>query len=191
VSSELARLPPAPLAALGAVAIAFAVILVRLADVAPSTAAALRFAYALPVLALLAGWEGRLRGRRRRRERQLGLVGGVLLGVELVVWHHSIANVGAGLATALFANLQVVFVAVVAWVLLGERPSRRLLVALPVVLTGALLVCGGLEQDAYGRNPALGVVFGVLARLPSRASRWESSTSPPAGPPTPGLRSSR
>jgi drug/metabolite transporter (DMT)-like permease len=165
MSEELARLRPAPLAALGAVAIAFAAILVRLADVSPSTAAALRCAYALPVLALLAGWEGRLRGRRRQRERQLGLVAGALLGVELVVWHHSIANVGAGLATALFANLQVVFVAVVAWLLLGERPSRRLLVALPVVLAGTLLVSGALEQHAYGRNPALGVLFGVLAGI--------------------------
>ncbi len=156
---------PAPLAALGATAVAFAAILVRLADVPPSTAAALRFAYALPVLALLAGWEGQLRGRRRRRERQLALVGGALLGLELVVWHHSIANVGAGLATALFANLQIVFVAVVAWAVLGERPSRRLLVALPVVLAGTLLVSGALEQDAYGRDPALGAIFGVLAGI--------------------------
>jgi drug/metabolite transporter (DMT)-like permease len=158
-------LAPAPLAALGATAVAFAAILVRLADVAPSTAAALRFAYALPVLALLADREGRLLGRRHRRERQLALAAGALLGLELVVWHHSIANVGAGLATALFANLQVVFVAVVAWAVLDERPSRRLLVALPVVLAGTLLVSGALEQQAYGRDPTLGAVFGVLAGM--------------------------
>ncbi len=165
LSEELARLRPAPLAAVGAAAVSFAAILVRLADVPSSTAATLRLAYALPILALLARWEGRLNGRRPRRERQLALAAGALLGLELVVWHHSIANVGAGLATALFANLQVVFVAVVAWAVLGERPSRRLLVALPVVLAGTLLVSGALEQDAYGRDPTLGVVFGVLAGI--------------------------
>jgi drug/metabolite transporter (DMT)-like permease len=165
LSGELARLSPAPLAALGAAAIAFAAILVRLAEVTPSTAAALRCAYALPVLAVLAGWERRLRGRRPRRERQLALAAGVLLGLELLVWHHSIVNVGAGLATALFANLQIVFVAVVAWAVLGERPSRRLLLALPVVVAGTLLVSGALEQGAYGSDPALGAVFGVLAGI--------------------------
>ncbi len=94
----------------------------------------------------------------------LAYAAGALLGAELVVWHHAIADVGAGLATVL-ANLQVVFVALVAWPALGERPSRRVLAALPLVLAGALLISGALEGGAYGRNPPLGALFGVAAAL--------------------------
>jgi hypothetical protein len=41
-------------AVLGALAIAFSAVLVRLADVSPATAAIFRCAYALPILAVLA-----------------------------------------------------------------------------------------------------------------------------------------
>ena len=45
-------------------------------------------------------------------------------------WHHAIEYVGAGLATVL-GNLQVLIVGVVAWLVLGERPSRAMLLAAP------------------------------------------------------------
>jgi drug/metabolite transporter (DMT)-like permease len=51
-------------ALLGAVAIAFSSILVRLSHASPSTAAIFRCAYALPVLGLLAALEDRRFGRR-------------------------------------------------------------------------------------------------------------------------------
>ena len=54
---------------LGALVIAFSAILVRLAEVSPSTAAFFRCFYALPVLALLAWLERRRYGRRSRRDR--------------------------------------------------------------------------------------------------------------------------
>ena len=47
---------------------------------------------------------------------------GVFFAVDLVLWHHAIAAVGAGIATVL-GNLQVVVVGFLAWWLLGERPS--------------------------------------------------------------------
>jgi len=49
--------------------------------------------------------------------------------------------------------------------LLGERPSRRVILALPIVLAGALLISGAFEQDVYGRDPARGAIYGVLAGL--------------------------
>lgn len=158
----MTRPGPVLLASLGAAAIAFSAILVRLAEVTPSTAAFFRCAYALPALALLAGRERRRLPVRRLRERGLALGAGALLGVELVVWHTAIDDVGAGLATVL-ANLQVVVVAGLAWAVLGERPSRSIAAALPVVVAGAVLISGALEQGAYGRNPALGAAFGLLA----------------------------
>lgn len=149
-------------ALLGAVTIAFSSIFVRLSHASPSTAAIWRCAYALPVLGLLAVIENRRFGARPWRERRAGLLAGVFFAVDLLLWNHSIADVGAGLATVL-ANIQVVLVPLVAWAILGERPRRHVLVALPVSLLGVLLISGVLEQGAYGRNPTRGTLFGLAA----------------------------
>ena len=149
---------------LGRTAIAFSAILVQLAKVEPSTAAVFRCLYAVPLLAVLAARETRLYGRRPRRDRWIGAVAGVLFSADLILWHHSIANVGAGLATVL-GNLQVVLVAFAAWAVLGERPERRIVAAVPVVFTGAVMISGVLETGGYGRDPVLGTVYGVLTTL--------------------------
>ena len=148
----------------GATCIAFSAILVRLADVPPSTAAFYRCAYALPPLLLLAGWERRRFGPLPERARTLALVGGVFFMADLVFWHHAIAAVGAGLATVL-ANVQVVVVALAAWAFLREKPAARTLAAVPIVLLGVVLISGVVGSEPYGSNPALGVVFGVLTAL--------------------------
>jgi drug/metabolite transporter (DMT)-like permease len=77
-----------------------------------------------------------------------------------VLWHNSIEQVGAGLATVL-GNTQVVLVGLLAWMLLRERPQRSSLLAIPIVGVGIVLISGALEQGAYGKNPPLGVAFGV------------------------------
>jgi drug/metabolite transporter (DMT)-like permease len=148
----------------GALCIAFSGILVLLADVSPDTAAVFRCLFALPLLALLAAGERRRFGPRTRRERCLAVVAGVFFALDLAFWHRSIEAVGAGLATVL-GNLQVVFVAVAAWALLGERPGALLLAAIPVALSGIVLISGVLEEEAFGNDPVGGVVFGVLTSL--------------------------
>ena len=155
---------PVPVAVAGACIIAFSGILVRLADVSPEAAAVFRCAYAVPVLAALAAWESRRFGPRPRRERLLGVAAGVLFAADLVCWHRSIADVGAGLATVL-GNLQVVLVAFIAWAVLGERPGNRVMVAVPVVFTGAVMISGVLEQGAYGDDPGRGTIYGLLTTL--------------------------
>jgi drug/metabolite transporter (DMT)-like permease len=152
------------MAILGALAIAFSAVLVRLADQPPSTAAFWRCAYAVPILGLLAWREDRRYGPRPRRTRVLSAVAGVLFAADLIFWHHAIANVGAGLGTVL-GNLQVALVPFVAWFALGEHPTRRVLATLPLILIGIVLISGALEHGAYGENPGIGVVFGVLTGL--------------------------
>jgi drug/metabolite transporter (DMT)-like permease len=149
-------------AMLGAVTIAFSSILVRLSHASPSTAAIFRCAYALPLLGLLAWREDRRFGSRGWAERRIAVASGVFFAADLILWHHSIADIGAGLATVL-ANIQVVLVPLVAWAVLSERPRRRLLAALPIALTGVVLISGVLEHGAYGRNPARGAVYGLAA----------------------------
>jgi drug/metabolite transporter (DMT)-like permease len=155
---------PVVAATAGALTIAFSAILVRLSHATPSTAAVFRCAYALPALALLAHLETRRYGPRRREERRLAVIAGAFFAADLICWHHAIGDVGAGLATVL-GNLQVVLVGVLAWLLLSERPARRVLVAIPVVLAGVVLISGVVGHGAYGRDPARGVLFGVMTGL--------------------------
>jgi len=152
-------------ALLGAVAIAFSSILVRLSHASPSTAAIFRCAFALPVLGALAWLEDRRFGARSWTDRRMAIGAGVFFAADLILWHHSIDDVGAGLATVL-ANIQVVLVPLVAWAVLAERPSRRVLAALPIALLGVLLISGVLEQHgAYGAAPGRGAAFGLGAGI--------------------------
>jgi drug/metabolite transporter (DMT)-like permease len=155
---------PVLMAMAGATCIAFSAILVRLADVPPSTAAFYRCSYALLPLALLALWERKRFGPLHRRALGLSLLAGVFFMGDLVFWHHAIAAVGAGLATVL-GNIQVVIVPLAAWLLLRERPEARTLGAVPVVLGGVVLISGVIGAGAYGSNPPLGVLFGVLTAI--------------------------
>jgi drug/metabolite transporter (DMT)-like permease len=146
----------------GAVTIAFSSILVRLSDASPSTAAIFRCAYALPILGVLACSEDRRFGRRGWRERRAGLAAGVFFAADILMWNHSIIDVGAGLATVL-ANVQVVVLPLVAWALLAEPPGRHVLLALPVATLGVLLISGVLEHGAFGHDPTRGTLFGLGA----------------------------
>lgn len=175
-----------PAAIAGALCIAFSAILVELAGQEASTAAFFRCLWALPVLALLAGREQARHGPRGRTERRLAVIAGAFFGLDLIAWHHAIDDVGAGLATVL-GNLQVVFVGLAAWVALGERPSNRLIAAVPIVLMGVVLISGVLGEDPFGDNPARGVVFGILTAVSYSVfilvlRRAGSDLRQPAGP---------
>lgn len=138
--------------------------LYRFAEVTPETASFFRCVYGLPLLVLAAWLERRRVGPMPTRARWLAAFAGVLFAGDLLFWHHAIDAVGAGLATVL-GNLQVVFVAIAAWLLFGERPSARILAALPIILFGVVLIGGVLGSGAYGADPPLGVILGILTAL--------------------------
>jgi drug/metabolite transporter (DMT)-like permease len=148
----------------GAMCIAFSGIFYLWADVSPSTGTVYRAVFGLPLLALVAWAERRRYGPMPRRTIRLAAIAGVFFAGDLTFWHHAIEYVGAGLATVL-GNLQVIVVGVVAWALFGERPSRSMLLALPVVLTGVVLISGVIGVGAYGSDPALGVILGIATAL--------------------------
>jgi drug/metabolite transporter (DMT)-like permease len=155
---------PLLLAGLGAACISASGILVKLADTGTATAAFFRCALALPALVTLAAAEQRRHGPRPARARGGALVAGLFLAVDLVLWNHAIAEVGAGIATVL-GNLQVLFVALTAWVLLRERPERRFLIALPVVMAGVVMVSGLAGGAAGGIHPLAGIGYGLGTSL--------------------------
>lgn len=144
----------------GLLIISFSAIFVRLAAVTPDTAAFFRALYALPVL--LALWL--VFGRRLRSSKlaALAVLSGLFLGLDLAVWHRSIQWIGAGLATVL-ANTQVIFVGLAAWAFQGERPARPTLAAVPIAFAGMAMVSGLGRDDAYGEDPLLGTLCGLLA----------------------------
>lgn len=149
------------LALLGVLSISFSAVFVRLAAVSPVTATFFRAAYALPVLLPL--WlVQRSRDRRERSERWLAFAAGLILAVDLALWHESIALVGAGLGTVI-ANVQVVFVAVAAWMLYGDRPTVARALTIGIVLAGVALTSGLARPDAYGASPVAGAIVGVIA----------------------------
>ena len=103
---------PVLTAVLGAACISSSAILVTLAHVGDVTTAFFRCALALPLLVPLALLEQRRLGPRPLASRRNAVIAGLFLAVDLVLWNHAIADVGAGVATVL-GNLQVLFVAAV------------------------------------------------------------------------------
>jgi drug/metabolite transporter (DMT)-like permease len=149
---------------LGAVIISSSAVLVRLAGVGAGTTGFFRCALALPVLVPLALLEQRRNGRRALKDRVRAALAGASLGIDLVLWTHAIYDVGAGVATVL-GNLQVVFVAFVAWAFFHERPRKQFLVALPVVMVGVVLVAGLTGKAGPGYHPLAGVLYGLASSI--------------------------
>jgi len=151
------------IALLGVFAISFTAVLIRLADVSPLTAGFFRAAYALPILAVM--WlMTRRSDQRPASDRRLGFAAGLLLAVDLWMFHAAIAAIGAGLGT-LLANIQVVFVALAAWAVHDERPSAAAFMAIPVVFTGVALLSGLGRVDTYGNDPVAGVILGTTSGI--------------------------
>jgi drug/metabolite transporter (DMT)-like permease len=155
---------PVPAVLVAAVGIAFSGILFRLSHVSASTGAFYRCVWALPPLFVLARIEDRRYGKRERRAVLLAWLAGAFFAADLVLWHNAIDLVGAGLATVL-GNTQVVLVGLLAWALLGERPHRSSISAIPIVGIGVVLISGALEKGAYGSDPRLGAIYGVLTGI--------------------------
>lgn len=150
-------------ALVGAVAISFSAIYFALSDVDPVTGAVFRQAYAIPVLAII-WWVGRHKDKRPSGRRWLAVGAGLMLGIDIVMWHVAIDFIGAGLAT-LIANSQVIWVGFGAWIIHEERPTKQMMGAVPVVLLGVALVSGIGQESAFGSNPLLGAIVALVAAL--------------------------
>jgi drug/metabolite transporter (DMT)-like permease len=156
---------PVAAAVLGAACISSSAVVMKLASTSASITALGRCVFALPLLGALVMYERR-RGARPlpARGRWLARLAGVFLAADLIVWSHTIDAIGAGLGTVV-TNLEVLIISLMAWLFLGERPRRSLVLASPVMLAGLVLV-GGLADfghaRGYGTDPALGVGLGLI-----------------------------
>ena len=164
---------PLLLAGLGAATISWSAVFVVLSGASAVSTAFYRSALALPLLAVLAMIERRRLGKRTAAQRARAWLAGVFLAVDLILWTHAIYDVGAGVSTVL-GNLQVLFVALIAWVAWRERPGAAVVFALPVVLTGVVLVSGLIGGPggpghatgyAAGLHPLAGIWYGLGTSL--------------------------
>lgn len=147
---------------IGAALISTTSIFVRWAHVEPTTSAFYRMLFGgVMLLALLLA----------RRQWRMPAVGEVLVltfpalafGIDLMMWHRSIREVGPGLAT-LLGNFQVFIMAGVGIVLYRERPGWRFALGVALALAGLWLLVGvGWDKltPAYHFGVLLGVLTGV------------------------------
>lgn len=156
------RFDPRLLAALGSFCISLSSVFIKVSHASGSTSAFWRCLLALPVLVALAVRERRKTVPASRRRVLLPLLAGTGLGLDFVLWGEAIPRIGAGIATVLLA-VQVIFVPLLAFAFLRERPAKPFLFAVPVLLGGVVLAGGFAGSGEFGPDPVTGAVFAMLA----------------------------
>jgi drug/metabolite transporter (DMT)-like permease len=143
-------------------------------------AAFVRFATGVVVTGAL--WLG---GRIDLRPRRWGWLAarGIFGGTAVLAYFSALERIPVGEAT-LLNYTQPVFTMMGAWLLLGERPPRRALFALPLTLVGVALIVGVRPGDLHASSGRiLGLASAVLSGVAVtsiRAARREVPGGPPA-----------
>lgn len=152
----------------GAAAIAFAPIFVRLSDLGPVSTALWRATLAVPMLGVLLvlvrmrpGAEAATPGLSPREYWRLGLAGFFFAG-DLGVWHFSIHYTSVANAT-LLANLAPIFVTLFGFVLFKDRVTRLFLLGMTVALGGAVVLMG--DSLTLSRQSFVGDLLGALTAV--------------------------
>ena len=148
----------------GAAAISISSLLIKLADVGPSTAVFFRCFLALPPLLWLAWREYRRVGKPSRRAVVLQVLGGLLLGLDFALWSQSILMIGAGMASVV-VNVQVVVVPALSWLVFGNRVPMRFVFALPFMFTGIALAGGVFGGGGTGDDLLWGTALSLVSGI--------------------------
>jgi drug/metabolite transporter (DMT)-like permease len=147
----------------GAVAIAFAPILVRWSEVGPISTAFYRLALAVPVLMLMSGGRRAEAPPAPRSDWLLFVLAGAFFAADLAAWHWSIKLTSVANAT-LLANVAPIFVTLASWLLLNERVTAAFLSGLILSIGGVTALVGGGSALAAGNlaGDALGLFTAVV-----------------------------
>ena len=136
--------------------------MVRLADVGPVAAGFWRLALAVPLLALLALWQGR--GQPRPGWGLIGAIalGGLFFAADLAAWHVGILQTKLANAT-LFGNFASFLFAIYGFILLRRIPGKVQGGAILLAVLGTVLLLG----RSYELSPQnlTGDLFCLLAGL--------------------------
>jgi len=154
-----------PTALAGIFAFSFSAALFKLSGAPPAVGSTLRFAYAVPLLVVLAVRAG---GLRRGPELAPALIAGIVVGVEVVVWNESTSRIGAGPSTVIVNTASLWLMAIAAVVLRRRIPLRAVGGAVVVVLGLALLRGAGshgLDAVGVGLAVAAAAMYGAYILL--------------------------
>ena len=153
-----------PAMILGSVALAFGPWLVRLADVAPISSAFWRMSLAIIPLALLARFVGPAmpKGTLSPRILWLAALAGIFFAADLALWHYGIVRTTLANAS-LLSNAASFLLPLWGFVVLGQKPGKKALVAILFALAGTMLLVGR-SADLSARNLA-GDLFCLAAAV--------------------------
>lgn len=136
---------------IGATAVSFSGIFVKISELGPSATGFHRLFLALPLLLLWQGIEARHQTRAPAKPAALRdfwilCLPGLYLAADLVCWHWSIRLTTAATAT-LLGNTAPIFVTLTAWLLYGERFRPGFVIGLVVALGGVTALLGSANLD--------------------------------------------
>lgn len=148
----------------GAAAIAFAPIFVRLSEIGPTATAFHRMTLAIPALALWMWWGNRKTpSPELSRGEYLRLVAaGFFFAGDMSLWHFSIHYTSVANAT-LLANLAPIFVTLFGFVLFKDRFTRLFLGGMALAMGGAVMLMGDSLQ--LSRQSFIGDLLGVATAV--------------------------
>ena len=152
----------------GAVATAFAPILVRLSELGPSPTAFYRFLLAIPLywILALAVPGGGLRVRPEKpdgsRVYLLMVMAGAFIAGDMSAWHYSIVMTTVANASLLL-NVTPVFVVLGGWLLFRTRVTGTFMIGLATAMAGVAVLSGA--SLALSRTHVLGDLLGVVTAM--------------------------
>ncbi|MBX7199751.1 MAG: DMT family transporter [Rhodospirillaceae bacterium] len=172
-----------PTLVLGALAIGFSPIFVRLSEVGPIATAFNRVVLALPFFYFMVWLQPKetTRAACTRAVLMPVLIGGVFFATDLSFWHWSIKLTSVANATVL-PNFAPVVVVIAAWLLYGEKVSRGFVAGLTVAMAGIAVLLGNsftlsaahFVGDLLGLSTSL--FYGGYILAIARARRAASTT---------------
>ncbi len=172
-----------PTLVLGALAIGFSPIFVRLSEVGPIATAFNRVVLALPFFYLMVWLQPKAETRAACTRAVLvpTLIGGLFFATDLCFWHWSIKLTTVANATVL-PNFAPVVVVIAAWLLYGEKVSRGFVAGLTVAMAGIAVLLGNsftlsaahFIGDLLGLSTSL--FYGGYILAIARARRGASTT---------------
>ena len=146
----------------GAVLISFSGVWVKVANVAPNVSAFYRVFIGGVTLLAAALYRRELRWPGARH-LLLSLLCGLLLALDLWLYHYSIRYIGPGLGTIL-PNFQV-FILAAAGILILKEPVRLIyLISLPLAVVGLFMIVG-INWSYLEPSYRMGIIYGLAAAV--------------------------
>jgi drug/metabolite transporter (DMT)-like permease len=146
----------------GALMISFSGVWVKVSHVPPTISAFYRVLFGGIFLLTAACWKKEIAWQGWQRLR-LVLLCGILLTLDLYLWHKSIHFVGPGLATIL-GNFQVFLLTGLGVLFMGEKVSARFFLAIVMAILGLFLVVG-IQWNQLGDQYKTGVYLGLATAV--------------------------